>query len=164
MRGWRIRLAALLGASGDVVIVQAEAIVALEAAAASLSRPGLSALNIVTSPYGLFFGDWLRRGGATVTDVLSEPGMPVIVDKVARALDAKPAIGLVAMVHAETSSGILNPLEEIAKLVKARQARCWSSMRWRPSPVMRLMSIASASTSALSGRRRPSRAPRGSPR
>ena len=116
------RLAALMGARGDVVIVQGEAIVALEAAAASLARPGLSALNVVTSPYGLLFGDWLRRGGATVTEVLAEPGMPVTADTVARALDAAPAIGLVAIVHAETSSGIVNPLHEIATLVKARGA------------------------------------------
>ena len=60
------RLGALMGARGDVVIVQAEAIVALEAAATSLARPGLKALNIVTSPYGLFFGAWLRRGRADV--------------------------------------------------------------------------------------------------
>ena len=55
------RLKALLATRNDVVFVQAEAILALEAAAASLGRQGLAAVNIVTSPYGGYFGAWLRR-------------------------------------------------------------------------------------------------------
>ncbi len=35
---------------------------ALEAVATSIATPAISALNIVTSPYGKLFGDWLRRG------------------------------------------------------------------------------------------------------
>ena len=63
------RLQRLLGTTHDVVFVQAEAILALDAAATSLARPGLIALNIVTSPYGGYFGHWLRLGGAKVHDV-----------------------------------------------------------------------------------------------
>ena len=46
------RIGAALKTDNDVLLVQAEAVVALEAVATSLARPGLSALNIVTSPYG----------------------------------------------------------------------------------------------------------------
>jgi len=116
------RLQRLLGTTHDVVFVQAEAILALEAAATSLARPGLIALNIVTSPYGGYFGHWLRLGGAKVHDVAAAGGQPITVAAVAQALAALPQVDLVAMVHAETSSGILNPLPEIAALARARGA------------------------------------------
>ncbi len=116
------RLKALFATKSDMIFVQAEAILALEAAATSLGRPGLVALNIVTSPYGGFFGDWLRRAGAEVHEVRAEAGHPVTSDAVQAALAALPKVDLVAVVHAETSSGILNPLSAIAAAVKARGA------------------------------------------
>ena len=116
------RLKALLRTRNDLLFVQAEAILALEATAASLARPGLVALNVVTSPYGGFFGQWLRRGGGTVTDVAAIGGQPIGIEAVKAALDAVPQLDLVSVVHGETSSGIVNPLPEIAALVKARGA------------------------------------------
>jgi len=115
------RLAALLGTKNDVLLVQGEAIIALEAAATSLARPGLSALNIVTSPYGRWFGDWLRRGGATVIDLAAAPGRPIAAEAVVAAL-AGTHVDLVALVHAESATGILNPLEAIADIARAAGA------------------------------------------
>jgi aspartate aminotransferase-like enzyme len=114
------RIGRILRCRGDVVLVQAEAVVALEAVAASLARPGLSALNLVTSPYGGWFGQWLRRGGASVRNLVAEPGLPIEIDAVAKALDADPHIDVLAVVHAESASGILNPLPEILALAHAR--------------------------------------------
>ena len=116
------RLKRLLKTGNDLVFVQGEAIIALEAAAVSLSRPGMIAVNIVTSPYGGYFGQWLERGGATVTEIVAEAGKPIRVDAVRAALAVLPRVDLVAIVHAETSSGILNPLPEIAALAKAHGA------------------------------------------
>ncbi|MBB2695656.1 alanine--glyoxylate aminotransferase family protein [Rhizobium phaseoli] len=114
------RIGGILRSRSDIVLVQAEAVVALEAAAVSLARPGLSALNLVTSPYGDWFGQWLRRGGAIVRNLVAEPGLPVEIDAVAKALDAGPHIDVLAVVHAESASGILNPLPEILTLARAR--------------------------------------------
>ncbi|MBB4237303.1 pyridoxal-phosphate-dependent aminotransferase family protein [Rhizobium esperanzae] len=113
------RIGGILQSCSDIVLVQAEAVVALEAVAVSLARPGLSALNIVTSPYGGWFGQWLRRGGAAVRDIVTEPGLPIEIEAVARALDARPEIDVLAVVHAESASGILNPLPEILALARA---------------------------------------------
>jgi aspartate aminotransferase-like enzyme len=114
------RPAGLLRTRNDVLLVQGEAIIALEAVASSIARPGLKALNIVTSPYGGLFGHWLRRGNAAVTDLVAEPGKPITAPAVAAALDAQPDTALLALVHAESASGILNPLPEIAALAKTR--------------------------------------------
>lgn len=114
------RLAALMGTNNDVLLVQAEAVLALEAAATSLARPGLRALNIVTSPYGAWFGGWLERGGATVRNLTTAPAKPISLHEVERALDEGPGFDLLAIVHAESASGILNPLPAIATLAKDR--------------------------------------------
>jgi aspartate aminotransferase-like enzyme len=116
------RLKKLLETENDLVFVQAEAILALEAAATSLARPGLNAVNIVTSPYGASFGQWLVRGGATVTDIRAEGGQPIDIETVAARLTTLDRVDLLAVVHAETSSGIVNPLAEIAALAKSRGA------------------------------------------
>lgn len=114
------RLARLIGTSSDVVLVQAEAVVALEAVAASLGRPGFKAINIVTSPYGLWFGRWLRRTGAAVVEVRAEAARPVSARAVAATLDAHPDANLLAVVHAESASGIRNPIEAILRLARER--------------------------------------------
>lgn len=116
------RIGKLLNATGDVLLIQGEAILALEAAATSISSPSVSALNIVTSPYGTLFGQWLRRGGAGVIDLVAEPAKPIAVEAVASALSASPDINVISLVHAESASGILNPLPEIALLARARGA------------------------------------------
>lgn len=116
------RIGSLLNTRNDVLLVQGEAILALEAVATSVAAPAVFALNIVTSPYGSLFGEWLRRGGARVVDLTAEPAKPISTNAVATALAAAPGINLVSLVHAESASGTLNPLPEIAKLAKAHGA------------------------------------------
>lgn len=114
------RIGGILKTNNDVLLVQAEAVVALEAVATSFARPGLSVLNIVTSPYGNWFGQWLRRGGTQVVDIVAQPGLPIELDAITVALDTTPNISVLAVVHAESASGILNPVPEIIALAKAR--------------------------------------------
>ncbi len=116
------RIAGFMDTANDVLLIQGEAVVALEAAASSLGRPGLRAINVVTSLYGAWFGDWLRRAGATVTDVVASPGLPVRPDAVARAFRAAPGAGLLSFVHAESATGILNPISEIMEIARAAGA------------------------------------------
>lgn len=114
------QLAVVLGTQNNVLLIQAEAVLALEAVATSIARPDLIALNIVTSPYGSWFGGWLSRAGAKVNNVHATPAKPITIEAVAAALDAEPDTKVLAMVHAESASGILNPLEEIVALAKKR--------------------------------------------
>ena len=57
-------VADLLETRLDVVLPQAEAVLPLEAAARSLGREGVTALNLDTFPYGAVFGRWLKETGA----------------------------------------------------------------------------------------------------
>jgi aspartate aminotransferase-like enzyme len=116
------RLKAALHTKADVIFIQAEAIVALEASAYSLGHEGMVALNIVTSPYGRYYGEWLRRAGATVHDLVAIEGRPIRASDVVQRLSALPKLDLVAAVHAETSTGIQNPLADIAEAARGRGA------------------------------------------
>lgn len=116
------RIKRLLGTAGDVLLIPSEAILALEAVAASIARRGAVAVNVVTSPYGRWFGAWLRRGGVTVHDVVAAAGKPIGTVAVAGLLHTLPQVDIVAAVHAESASGVLNPLAELATLAKSRGA------------------------------------------
>ncbi|MCX5495584.1 aminotransferase class V-fold PLP-dependent enzyme [Kaistia dalseonensis] len=116
------RLKRLLATEADLLFIQAEAILALEAVAASIARPGLTAINIITSPYGTYFSAWLRRGGVTVHDVVAEPGQPIELVAVKAAINDLPSLDILAVVHGEAANGALNPIAEIAALARARDA------------------------------------------
>jgi aspartate aminotransferase-like enzyme len=106
--------AALLGCARDLVLVQAEAILALEAAARGLGAPGRVCLNIVTGPYGALFGSWLEQAGADVVELAVPLDRAVTGAEVRAALAAHPQIAIVAVVHAEAATGVVNPLADIA--------------------------------------------------
>lgn len=115
------RIGRILKTRNDVLLIQAEAVVALETVAVSLARPGLKAVNIVTSMYGGWFGSWMSRGGADVVELRAEPARPIDAAAVEKILDANPDTKILALVHAESASGIRNPLEEIVALARARE-------------------------------------------
>jgi aspartate aminotransferase-like enzyme len=116
------RFVALLGTQQDLVVLQGEAVLPLEAAARGLGRPGSTALNVVTSPYGATFGDWLRAGGSRVVDIVVPVDQAVSVEQVAEALQREPETSIVSLVHAEAGSGVVNPLREIAAVARAAGA------------------------------------------
>jgi aspartate aminotransferase-like enzyme len=116
------RVAGLLGCARDLVLVQAEAILALEAAARGIGAPGRTCLNVVTGPYGALFGMWLAQAGAEVVELAVPLDRAARAHEVEQALAARPEIAVVAVVHAEAATGVVNPLEEIAALARAHGA------------------------------------------
>ena len=116
-------LARLLGTERDVILLQGEALLGLEAAARGIGGPGRRVLNIITGPYGLLLGRWLGAGGATVTELSAPQGQAITADQVAAALRTAPTgYDVVAVVHVEASTGIVNPLADIAVLAKRGSA------------------------------------------
>ncbi|OKK19038.1 aspartate aminotransferase [Streptomyces sp. CB00455] len=115
-------VADLLATRQDVVITQGEALLPLEACIRSGARPGSTALNVVTGPYGTTFGNWLRDCGASVVDLAVPFDTAVTAEQVARALAAHPEIDFVSLVHAEAATGNTNPVAEIGEAVRAHGA------------------------------------------
>ncbi len=108
------RLGALLDTDRDVLLLQGEAILLLEAAARGLGGPGVRALNLVSGPYGEVLGDWLAVGGADVVHLAVEFHRALDPEIVAAAL-AREHFDIVSVVHAEAATGVVNPLPEIAE-------------------------------------------------
>src|SRR5574342_956485 len=81
----------------------------MEAAVVSLVEPGERVIVAENGRFGLLFEEIARRAGAEVTVVRTPWGQPVDPDDVRRALDATSATA-VLVVHAETSTGVMNPV------------------------------------------------------
>ncbi len=77
-------------------------------------------LVLANGAYGLRAAETMRYLGRAYTLIDKGDYMPPRGDEVGRALDADPAITHVIAIHCETSSGILNPVEEISEAVYAR--------------------------------------------
>ncbi|HEY4830771.1 MAG TPA: aminotransferase class V-fold PLP-dependent enzyme [Solirubrobacteraceae bacterium] len=109
-------LGAVLETGRDVLLLQGEAILLLEATARGLGGPGVQALNLVSGPYGEVIGDWLAFGGAVVEQLAVEFDRALDVQAVRTAL-ARRRFDVVSVVHAEAATGVVNPLGEIAAAV-----------------------------------------------
>ncbi|MFE0042286.1 pyridoxal-phosphate-dependent aminotransferase family protein [Streptomyces albireticuli] len=116
------KVAALMRTRESVVAMQGEALLPLEACIRSAVRPGSTALNIITGPYGETFGGWLRSCGAEVITVTAPFSGAVSPEQVAEALRAHPEIDFVSLVHAEAATGNTNPVAEIGAVVRAHGA------------------------------------------
>ena len=95
---------------------------ALEAAIVSLVEPGDRVVVGECGRFGLLLIEIAERCGAVVVPVRAEWGRIIEPDAVAAALAAAPRTRLVAMIHGETSTGVLQPLDEIAALCRRHDA------------------------------------------
>jgi alanine-glyoxylate transaminase/serine-glyoxylate transaminase/serine-pyruvate transaminase len=87
----------------------------METCLVNLLEPGDDALVCVNGVFGNRMSDIVERCGANLHRVDAPWGQIVEAAQVKEALDkCKPKV--VAIVHAETSTGVLQPLEEISKL------------------------------------------------
>jgi alanine-glyoxylate transaminase/serine-glyoxylate transaminase/serine-pyruvate transaminase len=89
----------------------------MEAAVVNLLEPGDEMIVCINGVFGTRMRDVAQRAGATVHSVEAEWGEVIADQSVADALQAHPRAKVVGIVHAETSTGVHQPLETISKLV-----------------------------------------------
>ena len=98
-------------------VVSAPGSAGMETCLVNLLEPGDEALICIHGVFGGRMADIAERCGAKVTKVEAPWGEPIDPQQVKTALEnCQPKI--VAIVHAETSTGVLQPLEEISKMAK----------------------------------------------
>ena len=102
----------------DVVIMQGEAILGLEAAAASLISPGDRVLNLVSGVFGKWFEDFIAKYGGQPVELAVPYNQAIDPDDVRKALRSDPAIKFLSVVHSETPSGTVNPVREIGNIAR----------------------------------------------
>jgi 2-aminoethylphosphonate-pyruvate transaminase len=87
-----------------------------------LSRDGRT-LVLVNGAYGRRIGEILKLMERPFELIESAENLPLDAEAAARHLDADSRLSDVVMVHCETTSGVLNPLEDIADAVARRGKR-----------------------------------------
>lgn len=98
-------------------VVSAPGSAGMETCLVNLLEPGDEAVICIHGVFGTRLADIAERCGAKVIKVEAEWGTPINPEDVKQAL-ASCNPKLLAIVHAETSTGVLQPLEEISKMTK----------------------------------------------
>jgi len=112
----------LFQTQNEIILLQGEAVLGLEAAARSLVRPGMRVLNLASGVFGKGMGTRLKALGADVAELEVPYNDVVDPGAVADYLDAHPGIELVAVVHSETPSGTLHDCSAIGPIARAHGA------------------------------------------
>lgn len=118
----RKRLLALTGDSKgvlDCVPIQGSGTFAVEAMLGTFVPKDGHVLVLANGAYGKRGAETVTRIGRGLTVIDKGDYMPPRGDEVAAALAADPSITHVLAIHCETSSGILNPVQEIADATHA---------------------------------------------
>ncbi len=124
-RGVRHKLLAVAGdpAGYEVAMMAGSGTAADELALTAAVRPGRSAVIVRNGVYGDRFAAIAARAGIPVVAVEAAWTEPIAPEAVAAALAAHPEADAVAVVHHETTTGLLNPVREIARIARAAGVR-----------------------------------------
>lgn len=98
-------------------VVSAPGSAGMETCLVNLLEPGDECIICINGVFGGRMIDIAERCGATVHKVEVEWGKVIEPADLKKALDQCPRPKLVALVHAETSTGALQPMEEISDMV-----------------------------------------------
>jgi len=89
----------------------------METSFVNFIEKGDPVLILINGVFGMRMKDVAERLGADVDSLDFEWGTPVLVDQLKEQL-SKKSYKIVAMVHAETSTGVANPVQEVGQLLK----------------------------------------------
>jgi aspartate aminotransferase-like enzyme len=123
----------------DVLILTASGTGGLESVVVNTLSPGQPVLVVTIGNFGDRFARIARVYGADVQTLAFDWGRAADPDAVADALAADPRIETVFVTHNETSTGVLNPLEDIAAAVR----------RVRPEALLAVDGISSAGSTQV---------------
>ncbi len=104
----------------DVLLMQGEAVLGLEAAGRGLVHPGTPVLNLVSGVFGKGMGYWLKDFGAELHELEVPYNDSVDPADVERYLDEHPEIEVLTVVHSETPSGTLHDVAAIGTMAHSR--------------------------------------------
>jgi alanine-glyoxylate transaminase/serine-glyoxylate transaminase/serine-pyruvate transaminase len=122
MHGVQAQLRTLFGTDNAFTLpISGTGTAGMEALLANVLEPGERIVVGVHGVFGQRFADIARRLGGDVVEVAADFGTALDAEQIARAIRGGPT-ALVAVVHAETSTGVLQPLADIAAAARAAGA------------------------------------------
>jgi aspartate aminotransferase-like enzyme len=102
----------------DVLILQGEAALGLEAAVINTINPGDKVLVLNSGPFGKSFGNYVQNAGGKIVELSCAADDAIEPGKLKEILDVEKDIKAMTVVHCETPAGILNPIEELCPIAK----------------------------------------------
>ena len=102
--------------SGDLLLLTSSGTGGLESAVANLVSPGDQVVVALSGNFGERFAALAAGYGADVVRLEFEWGQPVDADDLARVLEHHPKARVLLLTHNETSTGLTNPLRELARV------------------------------------------------
>ncbi len=114
----KARLRLLFGTRNELTLpISGTGSAGLEACMVNLIEPGDQVIVGVNGVFGTRLADVAARALASVTSVHAPWGTVISPDQIRQALEKVEKPKIVALVHAETSTGAWQPLEEISRIV-----------------------------------------------
>lgn len=113
------KIASMLHTENEVYILGGEGILGLEAACASLTEPGDRVLVIDNGIFGKGFADFVSLYEGEPVLFSTDYHTPVKKDELKAFLDKDSNFKYATVVHSDTPSGILNPVDELCPLLKS---------------------------------------------
>ncbi|MDP5877846.1 MAG: alanine--glyoxylate aminotransferase family protein [Dehalococcoidia bacterium] len=107
----------VLGTRGRAYFLTASGTGSMEAAVVNTLSPGDRVLSISIGSFGNRFGDIAEAYGTEVTRVEFEWGKAADPERVRETLRDIPDCAAVVVTHNESSTGVMNPIEAISKVV-----------------------------------------------
>src|SRR5216684_4025272 len=107
--------------SNDLLLLTSSGTGGLESAVANLVSPGDEVIVALCGNFGERFAALATAYGADVTRLEFEWGQPVDPDDLGRVLERHPKAGVVLLTHNETSTGLTNPLRELARVARSAE-------------------------------------------
>ncbi|WP_042149437.1 alanine--glyoxylate aminotransferase family protein [Paucisalibacillus sp. EB02] len=114
----RPSLKKIFGTNEEVVIIAGSGTAGLEAAVVNTVSPGEEVLVIVTGSFGDRFAKICKAYNLHVHTLPYEWGSALIPEEISSILVAHPSIKAVFATYCETSTGVLNPIKELATTIK----------------------------------------------
>lgn len=111
------KLGSLLNSSGRTYILGGEGILGLEAACATLTESGDRVLILDNGIFGKGFKDFAEMYGAETVMYTSDYTRPIYANELRAFLEKDSNFKYATLVHCDTPSGVLNPIEELCPLL-----------------------------------------------
>src|SRR6184192_17210 len=105
----------------DLLILTSSGTGGLESAVANLVSPGDEVVAALCGNFGERFAALAAAYGANVVRLEFEWGQPVDPDDLAVVLQRRPKAQVVLLTHNETSTGLTNPLRELARTARSAE-------------------------------------------
>ncbi len=122
MEDVKSKLRTLMQTENDITLpLSGTGSLGMETSFVNTIEPEDNVLILENGVFGLRMADVAERLGANVTHLAFPWGTPVVVDAVRQEMQKKD-YKIVAVVHAETSTGVRNPVAEVGELVKETDA------------------------------------------